>query len=160
MSELARRTPRTEELALFPDEEFAAFDRLFDRLRQQFLTEWAPFTIGRATDLRFSAPAVDVQDRGDAYEIRADLPGFPKDAIDVRVQDHRVHVHAEQTTKTEAKEGGTYLRRERAFRGFDREFELPESVASDQVRAEYAEGVLTLTVPKVHPVAEKKIPIA
>jgi HSP20 family protein len=160
MTELARRSAPTRDLAAIYDDDWSQLDRMFDRLRQPFISDWAPLTVAPGTRVAFAPAALDIEDKGDSYEIRADLPGFPKESIDVRVQGSHVQVHAEQSTASEQKEGGTYLRRERSYRGFDRAFELPEPVASDKVSASYKDGVLNLSIPKAHPVAEKKITVA
>ena len=158
MTELAQRPQHAADLAVIYDDDWTAFDQMFDRLRHQFFSEWAPLGLPARSAI-LPAP-LDIEDTGDSFEIRADLPGFPKEKIDVRVHGNRVQVHAEQTTETERKEGKTFLRHERRYSGFDRSFELPEPVASEKMSASYQDGVLTLKVPKAHPVAEQKIPVA
>jgi len=160
MTEVTQRNAPARELALIYDDDWSQLDHMFDRLRHQFLSEWGPLALAPAAPDAFAPAALDIEDTGDSYEIRADLPGFPKEKIDVRVHGNQVQVHAEQSTDSEQKQEGRYLRRERSYRGFDRSFELPEPVASEKVSASYKDGVLNLFLPKAHPVTEKKIPVA
>jgi HSP20 family protein len=106
----------------------------------------------------FGPALLDVSDLGANFEITAELPGMAKDRIDVRVVGSTVQIVAEQTTAHEEKRRH-YLRRERTWSGYRRSVELPEPVRSDDVRARYENGVLTVTVPKAHPTAETKVAV-
>lgn len=131
------------------------FDRAFERLTREFFPGFAP-----RTALAFwggEVPALaDVEDAGTSYRLRIDLPGIPKEKIDVRVQANVVTVKAEVD---ETKEGN-FLQQERHLRRLERTFELPERVLGDQVKGEYKDGVLHLDVPKAHPATEQKVAIA
>jgi HSP20 family molecular chaperone IbpA len=156
MSELANRPTSPDVIATVFADEWPSLDRLFEGLAQRSFSPWTAGAWGRLTPL--VAP-VDVVDLGQSYEIRADLPGFAKDKIDLRVQGNVVTLRAEQPDTVETKDEPTYLRRERGYRSVERAFELPELVVADQVAAKYLDGVLTLSIPKAHPVTEQKIPV-
>lgn len=141
-------------------EPWARVDHLFDRLSRELLPSFGPGEGGwPALDSDSFAPArADVEEKSDSYVVRADLPGVPKDKIDVRVQGNLVTISAENTVET-ADESKAWLRRERNYVGFRRFIELPEPVLADKVQAQYTDGVLHLTVPKAHPVTEQKVTV-
>jgi len=104
------------------------------------------------TDLSTRQPVVELQDRGDHYTLTAELPGFSKDQVDVRINPNSVEVKAEKSEK-ESKDG-TELRR--SFSSFHRYFSLPERVVSDKVDGTMKNGILELKLPKQEPkLAEK-----
>lgn len=122
----------------------------------------APGPFAALADPREPSPVPalsDVEDTGAAYEIRADLPGVPKEKIEVRVHGDVVEFGAE----TEAVDESThknYLRRERTCRGFHRAVRLPEPVVGEKVEARYVNGTLQISVPKAHPSADRTVPVA
>jgi HSP20 family protein len=90
---------------------------------------------------------VDVADHGDRYVVTADLPGFERDDIEVRLAAGSLHLAAERETET-AEEDVDYLRRERRRESVSRRVSLPEPVDEDAVAAAYNHGVLTVELPK------------
>ena len=103
----------------------------------------------RLDDARDGGLAVDVEDAGDAFAVRTDLPGFEKANIDVEVQDRTVRVDAEH----EADGGdadGDYVIRERTKQSASRSVTLPEAIEEDEASATFADGVLTVTLPKTN----------
>lgn len=157
MTDVAHRSEPSADLAVIYDD-WTDLDRWFGRLQRQFLSDWTPAAFAPAVG-GWTAP-VDIEDQGESFEIRADLPGFAKDKIDVRILGTRLQIHAEQATSDSAKRSGRFLRQERSYRSVDRSLDLPEPVAAEKVAASYQDGVLVLTVPKAHPLTEKKIPVA
>lgn len=92
---------------------------------------------------------VDLEDHDDEFVLRADLPGFETDDIDLRVTSDSVHIDARRTESSEiGDEEGTYLRRERHQRSVSRSIPLPDPVDEDGGEAEFSAGVLTVTLPK------------
>lgn len=160
MSELSIREGPSDVLTVFGDD-WGDFDGAFEQLRRGFFPAFRPLVSWPALRSAWNAPApTDIVDTGAAYELHLDVPGFPKEKIDVRVQGNVLQVKAELTETTEKKEVPNYLRRERSYRGFERAFELPEPVDGTQVTAKYVDGVLTVTAPKSHPVTEQKVAVA
>lgn len=92
-------------------------------------------------------PALDVIENDDAYVVRAALPGFKAEDIDVKVEDDLLTLTAQHAEERE-EEGENYLLRERAEGVFRRAVRLPEGVNADETNAEVADGILTLTLPK------------
>lgn len=93
-----------------------------------------------------SGVAVDVIDDGDAFDVRADLPGYDAEDIDVTLQDSRT------VRITAVRDGddvdGRYVTRERRQRTADRTVTLPDAVASEETHADYDAGVLTVHLAK------------
>jgi HSP20 family protein len=118
---------------------FDEIERMFDRMSQQF----DPLEEGL---LEGSVP-VDVEDTGEAFVVTADLPGFDREDIDVQLAGETLTVSADHTDERE--EGGRYIRRERTQQSVSRSVRLPDPVAEDGTEATYADGVLTVRLPKV-----------
>jgi HSP20 family protein len=124
-------------------------DRLFDRFgfpsfRRMFDVE--PF--GRyESSFGVALPAVDVTEDEKAYRITAELPGMTEKDIDVSVSGDMLVLKGEKRQEREEKEKNRYLS-ERSYGAFQRTFALPEGVERDKIGAEFAKGVLTLTLPK------------
>lgn len=93
---------------------------------------------------------VDIRESDDSYVITADMPGLEKDRIDVRVDGRMLHLSAQDDRAVE-EEGHDYVRRERTSRSVSRSIRLPGPVDPDSAEAEYADGVLTVTLEKGGP---------
>jgi HSP20 family protein len=114
------------------------------------------------SEVGLRAPRMDVTDTGTSYKVVAEIPGIPKEKLDIRVRGASVEIDAESETETEAKEEH-YLRRERAYSGFYRALELPEPVIGTEAKAKVVNGVLELELPKQHPTpseAEVKVAVS
>jgi HSP20 family protein len=128
---------------------FRELERMFEQMSRQFEEasgQWEdrPFDFGFTSGESMS---VDVADRGETFEVTADLPGFSKDDISVTVKDTRLTIAAESETEAEESEED-YLRRERSRRSMSRSVTLPDPVDESAVAATYRNGVLTVTLPK------------
>ncbi len=104
------------------------------------------------------SPAVDVCEDKDNVFVKAELPGMKKEDIDVSVTDDMLSIAGERKEESESKDAGTY-RSERYFGRFQRSIPLPMSVKSDQIHAEYKDGVLKITCPKTEEAKQKSIDI-
>jgi HSP20 family protein len=91
---------------------------------------------------------IDVADRDDHIEVKAELPGLKPEEFSVRVQGDFLTVRAERKEESERKEDN-YVVRERRSGSFARAIRLPATVNSEKSTADYKDGVLTLTLPKV-----------
>ena len=96
---------------------------------------------------------VDVEETGDAYLLRADIPGIAKDQINVEINEDVVTISVEykRETTTEAKA----LRIERLAGKATRSIRLPVTVDAAKADARHLDGVLTLTLPKAAPTARR-----
>lgn len=97
---------------------------------------------------------VDVEDKGDGYEVKAYLTGVAKDDIDVELNEGRlsISVNVEEDEEDEEKEGKNFLQKEFSSYSATRGVYLKDA-SSEGLSAKYADGILTVTVPKI---VEKK----
>lgn len=102
---------------------------------------------------------MDVMDKGDAYEVKIDMPGVRKEDINVTVEGARVSVSAETKTEKEEKEGDKVLHTERFAASYARTFELPVEVTEAGAEARYEDGVLTLMLAKRMPQSSKRLEV-
>ena len=108
------------------------------------------------------APKIDVTDTGTAYRVVADVPGIPKEQLDIRVRGTSVEIRGEHAQETEEKKT-EYVHRERTYAGFYRNLEMPEPVVAAEAKAKVENGVLELELPKVTPTSasdEVKVAVA
>lgn len=90
----------------------------------------------------------DIRDTGSAYELEADLPGFKKEDIHIDLEGDYLTISASRNdSKEEKDEKGNYVRRERCYGSFTRSFDI-SGIKSDEITAEYSDGVLKLNMPK------------
>ena len=90
----------------------------------------------------------DIRDSGDAYVLEADLPGMKKEDIHIDIDGDRLSISAERSAvKEEKDENGGYVRCERSYGSFSRSFDI-SGIRGEDISAAYADGVLTLTLPK------------
>lgn len=102
---------------------------------------WLP-KLGRNTIL-----AVDIAETGKAYEISAELPGLNEKDIEVRLSNGGLIIKGEKQEQTEETKKDYYLQ-ERRFGSFERSFALPDGIDTGRIEAKFANGVLTVTLPK------------
>ena len=104
------------------------------------------------------SPPVDIYETDDALVMKAELPGFSKDEINIEMKDNTLVIKGERKREDEVKEG-SYHRTERVYGAFQRSFMLPTTVDHDKVRAAYKDGVLELRLPKVQAAQPKRIAV-
>jgi HSP20 family protein len=124
-------------------------DRLFDRFgfpsfRRVFDVE--PFW-GNEASFGVTVPAVDVTEDDKAYKITAELPGLDQKDLEVSVSGDVLVIKGEKRQEREEKDKNRYLS-ERSYGAFQRNFSLPDGIDRDKIGADFAKGLLTLTLPK------------
>ncbi|MEG4518580.1 MULTISPECIES: Hsp20/alpha crystallin family protein [unclassified Microcoleus] len=103
-------------------------------------------------------PAVEFADAGDNFVLKAQLPGInPKD-IDVQVTREAISISGERRYENTNEKSG-YIRSEFRYGKFHRVLPLPAHIQNDSVQAEYKDGILTLTLPKVTEARNKVVKI-
>lgn len=103
---------------------------------------------------------LDVSEKKDAYVVKADLPGVKKDDINVRIDGNIVQIDAEVKQEKETKgSDDKVLRSERYYGSVSRTFSLSQDVDDAKAVAKYADGVLTLELPKKATAASKKVTV-
>ena len=105
------------------------------------------------------APSVDISETDDNFEVRAELPGVAKDDLHVSVKDNLLTLSGEKRQENVGDDTQNYRRVERHYGSFQRRFTLPPEVATDDIKAEYSDGVLTLSIPKPEVAKPTEIPI-
>ena len=94
------------------------------------------------------APAVDIIETEDAYLLYAELPGVPREDIQLQVRDRRLELSGRRHNRGENR---NFLRMERSYGPFRRTFELPTPVDQDGITAGFQQGILRVHVPKRKP---------
>jgi HSP20 family protein len=110
-------------------------------------------------DLATWAPAVDIYETENELVVKADLPDLQDKDIDVRITNNTLTIRGEQKFEKDVKEEN-FLRIERTYGAFMRSFSLPNTVSSENIRAEYRNGVLTLHMAKREESKPKQIKIS
>lgn len=101
------------------------------------------------------APLVDIVDEGDEFKVRADIPGFSKEDINIEVTDESIELSGE-VKKEEKEEKEKYRRYERSYSSFKRVLGFPEKVKPGKASASLKNGVLEVNVPKKEPTKPEK----
>jgi HSP20 family protein len=104
------------------------------------------------------SPAIDVSEDDKEVVICAELPGIDPKDLDVSVVGNQVTLRGEKKESSERKEKG-FRQTETRYGSFHRIIPLPEGVDTEKVEAQYANGVLTLRLPKTVPTAAKRIEV-
>jgi HSP20 family protein len=126
---------------------FRELDDLQDRLKSLFLRSGDSGALTEGFDIADWQPAVDVSENDQEFTLTADLPNVPKDQLKVTVANGMLTIQGERKQEKEEK-GRRFHRVERSYGKYCRSFRLPESVDPAKIDAAYADGVLTLHLPK------------
>src|SRR5881628_44953 len=130
-------SPEAQMNRLFSD----FFGRAF---QEQNLTTWAP--------------AVDIYEGEHELVVKADLPDVNPQDLDIRVENNILTIRGERKFENKVNEEN-YLRVERSYGSFSRSFQLANSVNSEAIKADYQNGVLTLSIPKREEAKPKQIKV-
>lgn len=148
---------------------FGSFPSLFslrrdiDRLFGDFLKDFSAMTdldLGKMGDVTTIAPRFDLVEKGDAYTLRADLPGVEPQDLKVQVVGNTLVLEGEKREeRPEGEESGTERFRERVWRRYQRALTLPETIDSSRIEASLRSGVLTLVLPKSEEARPRQIEV-
>jgi len=117
---------------------FRPFDEFFKPLLQG--------TDSPLSELRsYRQPILEVQDRGDHFSVTAELPGFTKDEVEVKVDPNGIELKAEKKEEQGKEESGNYQRSTRSYYQY---VSLPEDVVSEKIDGTVKNGILQLKIPK------------
>lgn len=101
-------------------------------------------------------PTVNVYEDSKAFYVEAELPGYTSDDVNIDVEKHVLHISSE---KIENEQDRKYVLHERGYMKFDRAFSLPEGINEEAIEAEFKNGILTITLPKLPTEQPKKITV-
>jgi HSP20 family protein len=113
---------------------------------------------GEESNLTSWAPAVDIYESEHELVVKADLPEVDGKDLDIRVENNLLTIRGERKFEKKVNEEN-YLRVERAYGSFSRSFSLTNTVNSEAIKADYQNGVLTLTIPKREEAKPKQIKV-
>jgi HSP20 family protein len=113
---------------------------------------------GEESNLTPWAPCVDIYETENELVVKADLPDVNPQDLDIRVENNILTIRGERNFEDKANEDN-YLRIERTYGSFSRSFSLASSVNSEAIKADYQNGVLTLSIPKREEAKPKQIKV-
>lgn len=137
--------------------ELAQTHRMMDRLFDSFFGPGGAGEPGSASRQTAYTLPVDILETEDAYVLEAAVPGFPPEKVQVTFDQGILGIEAQAEPATV---NGRWLRRERPRGSFLRRLQLPSEVQGDRIAATFADGILTVTVPKSPRPQPLKIPVS
>ena len=144
MSSIIRWEPAREMMTLRE-----AMDRLFD---DAFT---CPLSLSSNA---WSVPAVDMYQTDNEVVVKAALPGIKADEVQINITGELLSLKGEVKQENETKEKAYHIREQR-WGTFERSIALPTQVVADKAKAEFENGILTITLPKAEEVKPKTITI-
>lgn len=94
------------------------------------------------------APSTNIVEKNEAFELHMAVPGVSKKDIKIDLEKNILSISSEKSVKEKSDDGTKYTRREFAYGTFCRSFTLPETIDSDNIKAEVKDGILTVVLPK------------
>lgn len=147
MSNLTRWEPARETMTLRE-----AMDRLFDDAFTR------PFSLIREGGATWSSPAIDMYQTDNEVVVKAALPGIKADEVQIHVTGEVLTLRGE-TKHEEEKNDRSWHIREHRWGAFERSVRLPTGVIADKAKADFDNGILTITLPKSEEVKPKTITV-
>jgi HSP20 family protein len=147
MTNLTRWEPGREVMTLRD-----AMDRLFDDAFTR------PFSLLREGGSTWSSPAIDMYQTDNEVVVKAALPGLKPDEVQLNVTGDILTLRGEVKHEEEKKDKSWHIREHR-WGSFERSVRLPTGVISDKAQADFQNGILTITLPKLEEVKPKMITI-
>jgi HSP20 family protein len=129
-----------------------------DELNRLFGSSFGEFA--RPSDLfGMWTPALDLYEGKEEFVVRAELPGMKKEDIEITLHEGALSVSGERKSEVYPEESEAH-RRERFFGRFQRTLELPKPVKAQEVKANYKDGILTITLPKTEEAKPRQIQVS
>jgi HSP20 family protein len=126
-----------------------SMDRLFDRTLSRMDSDFD--TVSWALPL-------DVIESNEEFVVKASLPGIDPDDLEINYSENTLTIRGETKMEQEVEESRYHLR-ERRYGRFSRSISLPSKIDSDEIKADYRNGILTLHLPKTEEVKPKRISV-
>lgn len=104
-------------------------------------------------------PAVDILEKDGNLILRTELPGVNEKDIDVKLEGNILTLKGERKLDSEEKKHN-YHRVESFYGSFTRSFTLPDTVDTDKIKADYKNGILTVSIPQRPEVRPREIPVS
>jgi len=110
------------------------------------------------TDEGSSFPLTNIYDTPDGFTVTAELPGLKKDDVKITLEPGLLSLSGRRPALEIAK-GAAIIRQERATGEFEKTFRIPGKVVENKTRADFVNGILTITLPKSEEAKPKQIAI-
>ena len=142
---------------------FSDLDRMFQTIDlfqnsiNRLHPEYARIRAIPAWDIAQGGPKTNLYDTGEQLEMKVEVPGVAKDDLSVKVQGNYLEISGSR--KSDVPEGYTAHRVERVAKTFSRSLTLPADIDTGKVEAKMANGLLTLTLPKIEAAKPRQIMI-
>ena len=130
------------------------FDKIFDQMVEAQYPDITK-SVGVKPYQGSAYPKVNVYEYDDKVGIVAEIPGLNKKQLNVEVEDGVLTISGDKHSTFED-EGAKVLRRELKQSSFKRSFELGEQLDGDNINANFKDGVLSVSIPKIEPEKPKK----
>lgn len=127
-------------------------NRLFDDVFDGF---GLPSAFGPVLRQMPAAPKIDVSETDNEMQITAEMPGIDQNDVEVLLEDDRLIIRGEKKEEREDKDRNYHVR-ERVQGAFSRTLPLPFTPEPNQVKAQFKDGVMTITIPKPQEVKQKQ----
>jgi len=130
-----------------PVGELASLHTAMDRLFGDFFSGSALDTDQNGAQSTTWYLPLDIVDAGSAYQVKAAVPGFKPEDVEVTFHDGLLNIvarHREESTSQD----GKYLRRELRVGNFARSVQLPAEIRPEEIKADFESGILTVEIPK------------
>ena len=155
--EMERRRPGTGLTPWRPFRDLEEMQRRFDDILSRPLL---PAVWRRIPTMEMGwAPAIDVFEKDDKFVMKAELPGMKEEDINIAVVGDTLTIRGERKAESEVKEDDYYYC-ERSYGNFSRSLAVPSNVDTKKIEANYEDGVLEISLPKIPDVKPKKISVS
>ena len=160
MNSLSKKEEKKEIETMYPKEFFENFEDMWEDFRKNWIYPIVPRKeFGKAfRDLMSRHSRMDLIDTGDNFELEVEVPGIPKDEINVHVTDRSVEISGKTETER-SEEKKNYVVKERGISEVYRSMALPAEVFPDKAEATVRDGVLLLKLPKKVPTKAAKVKV-
>jgi len=95
-----------------------------------------------------SVPPVNIKETDISFEVELSAPGKTKEDFNIEIENDLLTISSEYKSENTTTEEGKFTRREFSYSSFRRSFALPETVKDDDIKANYENGILKISLPK------------
>lgn len=153
--EVGRDDSAANALSVMPEFD-RMFDRMFDGMVERFFAPRFNSVLGDWPEITRRA-ATRIQETDNYYVLSAEIPGIPKEDIQISVSGNVLTVRAERREESGAEESEQGYRR--SYRSFNQSFSLPTTVDPDKIEANCENGILEVVLPKTEQAQPKRIEV-